>query len=109
MLIYTIFNKKLLKPKACLTKGRCFKKFSEEEFNKDLQLVPFHVAYVFEDMRVDDIYWAWEENSGKVSVDRNLSPQKYVTLLVTGMLLSVNITSQERLTTGRHTGLCVTV
>ena len=59
MLIYTIFNKKLLKPKARLTKRRCFKNFNEEEFNKDLQLVPFHAAYVFED--IDDIYWAWEE------------------------------------------------
>ena len=59
MLIYTIFNKKLLNPKARPTKGRCFKKFNEEEFNKDLQLGPFHAAYVFED--IDDIYWAWEE------------------------------------------------
>ena len=49
-IIYTIFHKKLLKPKARLTKRRCFKKFNEEEFNKDLQLVPFHAAYVFEDI-----------------------------------------------------------
>ena len=59
MLIYTIFNKKLLKPKARLIKGRRFKKFNDEEFNKDLQLVPFHAANVFDD--TDDIYWAWEE------------------------------------------------
>ena len=48
------------------------------------------------------------EKSGKASVDLNLSPQKYVKPLVTGILLSVNITSQERQTTGRHIGLCVT-
>ena len=44
MLIYAILNKELLKPKARLTKRRCFKKFNDEEFNKDLQLVPFHAA-----------------------------------------------------------------
>ena len=38
------FKFKLLKPKAPLIKGRCFKKFNDEEFNKDLQLVPFHAA-----------------------------------------------------------------
>lgn len=60
------------------------------------------------------IYWmimppSNAEKSGKASVDRNLSPQKFIKPLVTGMLLSENITSQERLTTGRHTGLCVIV
>lgn len=59
MLIYTIFNKKLLKPKAHLIKGRCSKKFNDEEFIKDLQLVPFHAACVFVD--INDIYKAWEE------------------------------------------------
>lgn len=68
MLIYTIFNKKLLKPKARLIEGRCFKKFNDEEFNKDLQLVPFHPTYVFED--IDDIYWAWEELYKNVLDDR---------------------------------------
>ena len=54
MLIYTIFNKKLLNPKARLIKGRCFEKFNGEEFDKDLHLVPFHAANVFDD--IDDIY-----------------------------------------------------
>ena len=58
-LIYTIFNKKLLKPKARLIKGRCFEKFNDEEFNKDLHFVPFHAFYVFDN--IDDTYWAWEE------------------------------------------------
>lgn len=47
MLIYTILNKKLMKPKARFNKERSFKEFYEIEFNKDLQLIPFHVAYVF--------------------------------------------------------------
>ena len=55
MLIYTILNKTSLKPEARLIKGKCFKKLNDdEEFNKDLQLVPFHAAYVFDDS--DDIY-----------------------------------------------------
>ena len=33
-----------------LTKRRCLKKLNDEEFNKDLQLVPFHAAYVFKDI-----------------------------------------------------------
>ena len=47
------------------------------------------------------------EKSGKDSVNRNLLPQKYVKPLVTGMLSSVKITSQERLTTRRPTESCV--
>ena len=44
-----------MKPKARLKIGRCFKKLNDdEEFNKDLQLVPFHAAYVSDDS--DDIY-----------------------------------------------------
>ena len=58
MLIYTILKKKLMKPKAHFIKERSFKEFDEIEFNKDLQIVPFHVAYVFDE--IDDIYWAWE-------------------------------------------------
>ena len=58
MLIYTILNKKLMKPKARFIKERSFKEFNEIEFNKDLQIVPFHVAYVFNE--IDNIYWAWE-------------------------------------------------
>ena len=80
------------------------------------------MAYVSEN--IDDIYWAWEElykmywmimppsnaeKSGKSSVDQNLSPQKYVKPLVTGMPSSINITSQERLATGRPTGSCIIV
>lgn len=45
MLIYTILNKKLVKLKARFIKERSFKKFNEIEFNKDLQIFPFHVAY----------------------------------------------------------------
>ena len=58
-LVYTILNKKLSKPETVFTKGRCFKSFDANAFNKDLACVPFNVAYVFED--INDICWAWEK------------------------------------------------
>ena len=41
------------------TKYRGFKNFDQQAFNADVSQIPFHVAYVFED--VDDIYWAHEK------------------------------------------------
>ena len=35
---------------------RSYKKFEEKEFSDDVGRIPFHAAYVFDD--VDDIYWA---------------------------------------------------
>ena len=40
------------------TKYRSFKNFDPKEFNDDVGRIPFHAAYVFDD--VDDIYWAHE-------------------------------------------------
>ena len=40
------------------TKYRSFKNFDQNEFNEDVGQVPFHAAYVFDD--IDDIYWAHE-------------------------------------------------
>ena len=37
---------------------RSYKNFDEKHFNDDISQVPFHAAYVFDD--VDDIYWAHE-------------------------------------------------
>ena len=37
---------------------RSYKNFEEKEFSDDVGLIPFHAAYVFDD--VDDIYWAHE-------------------------------------------------
>ena len=69
-----------------------------EEFNKDLLLVAFHApAYLFDDIRMTSTGHGKSyikmylmimppsdvEKSGKASVDRNLSPQKYVKPLVT--------------------------
>ena len=123
MPIYTIFiNKKLMKPKTRLIKGRCFRKCNDEEFNKDLQLVPFHAAYVFDD--IDGICRAWEELYKNVLDDH--APIKYRKIrkgfrrsnFITPEIrkairhrntLKRNITSQERLTTGRPTGSCVIV
>lgn len=58
-LVYTIFNRKVMKPKTSFTKARCFKNFDEVAFNKDLACVPFNVAFVFDD--ISDICWAWEK------------------------------------------------
>ena len=38
--------------------NRSNKNFDEKRFNDDISQVPFHAAYVFDD--VDDIYWAHE-------------------------------------------------
>ena len=57
--MYTILNRKALKLTTIFTKARCFKSFTEEAFNKDLECVPFNVAYIFDD--VNDICWAWEK------------------------------------------------
>ena len=38
------------------TKYRSFKNFDQNEFNEDVGQVPFHAAYVFDN--IDDIYWA---------------------------------------------------
>ena len=59
MLIYTVLNTNLMKPKTTLIKGRSFKNFNEDEFNNDLRFVPFNVAHVFDD--IDDTCWAWEK------------------------------------------------
>lgn len=58
-LVYTILNRKAMKSTTIFTKARCFKSFNEKAFNKDLECVPFNVAYIFDD--VDDICWAWEK------------------------------------------------
>ena len=39
-------------------KCRTYKNFDEEAFNDAVGVIPFHVAYVFED--INDIYWAHE-------------------------------------------------
>ena len=39
-------------------KCRTYKHFDEEAFNDAVGVIPFHVAYVFED--INDIYWAHE-------------------------------------------------
>ena len=55
--IYTVLNRKAMKPTTIFTKASCFKSFNEEAFNKDQECDPFNVAYIFDD--VSDICWAW--------------------------------------------------
>ena len=57
-LVYTVLNRKAMKPKTVLVKRRCFKNFDTEVFNKDLDNVPFEAAYIFDD--TSDVCWAWE-------------------------------------------------
>ena len=45
MLIYTVLNTNLMKPKTTLIKGRSFKNFNEDEFNNDLRFVPFNLSF----------------------------------------------------------------
>ena len=45
-------------PKKRKIISRSYKNFDEEAFSEAVGVIPFHVAYVFED--VDDIYWAHE-------------------------------------------------
>ena len=58
-LVYTVLNRKVMKPKTLITIGRCFKQFDEKAFNRDLECVAFNMAYVFDD--INDICWAWEK------------------------------------------------
>ena len=58
-LVYTVLNRKVMKPKTLITIGRCFEQFDEKAFNRDLGSVLFDVAYVFDD--INDICWAWEK------------------------------------------------
>ena len=37
---------------------RSFKDFNEQDFNADVERIPFHMSYVFDDP--DDVYWAHE-------------------------------------------------
>ena len=57
-LVYTVLNRKVMKPKTVFVKRRCFKNFDKEAFNKDLDNVPFEAAYIFDD--TSDVCWAWE-------------------------------------------------
>ena len=45
-------------PKKRKIVSRSYKNFDEEAFSEAVGVIPFNVAYVFED--VDDIYWAHE-------------------------------------------------
>lgn len=46
-------------PRPCMkTKNkRSFKHFDQGVFSRDVSQIPFHVAYVFDD--VDDVAWVW--------------------------------------------------
>ena len=57
-LVYTVLNRKAMKPKTVFVKRRCFKNFDKEAFKKDLDNVPFEAAYIFDD--TSDVCWAWE-------------------------------------------------
>ena len=58
LLVYTVLKTKMLHANAEVVKKRIFKTFNRDDFQKDLSRVPFHAAYVFDD--IDDVYWCWE-------------------------------------------------
>ena len=58
LLVYTVLKTKMLHANAEVVKKRIFKTFNRDDFQKDLSRVPFHAAYVFDD--IDDVYWYWE-------------------------------------------------
>lgn len=58
LLVYTVLNTRMLHAKATVTKKWTFKNFNRDSFQEDLSRVPFHAAYVFDDL--DNVYWCWE-------------------------------------------------
>ncbi|PFX21740.1 Neuroendocrine convertase 1 [Stylophora pistillata] len=58
LLVYTVLKTKMLHANAEVVKKRIFKTFNRDDFQKVLSRVPFHAAYVFDD--IDDVYWCWE-------------------------------------------------
>ena len=58
LLVYTVLKTKMLHANAEVVKKRIFKTFNRDDFQKDLSRVPFHAAYVLDD--IDDVYWCWE-------------------------------------------------
>jgi hypothetical protein len=54
---------------------RSYKNFNENQFNLDLQNVPFDVAFVFDD--IDDTYWAYEKLFTEVLDEHAPVKQKY--------------------------------
>ena len=57
----------MLHANAEVVKKRIFKTFNRDDFQKYLSRVPFHAAYVFDDM--DDVYWCWETLYNPVQCD----------------------------------------
>ena len=48
-----------MRPKADKITRRSFKNFDQKAFLRDLNTVPFSVAYTFGD--TNDVYWCWEQ------------------------------------------------
>ena len=93
-----------MKPKAHFIKEISFREFNWNEFNKDLQLVPFHVAYVFNE--IDNIYCACEclYNSERVRCPCSIQMKKvkesfgrstYITLEIRKALRPRNVLKRK--------------
>ena len=57
-MIATYLNETCTYVKNIKVTFRSYTNFNEDEFNRELSEVPFHIAHIFDDM--DDIYWAHE-------------------------------------------------
>ena len=66
-LVYAALNTKLMRPKADKITRRSFKNFDQKAFLRDLNTVPFSVAYTFGD--TNDVYWCWEQLYNQVLDD----------------------------------------
>lgn len=64
LLVYTVLKTNTPHTNAAVTKRRTFKNFNRDRFQEDLSRVPFHAAYVFDDL--NDVYWCWESLYNKV-------------------------------------------
>ena len=81
-------------PKLCMKteNKRSFKHFDQDIFSRDVSQIPFHVAYVFED--VDDVAWAWEKMftdllDEHAPVKKKLIKREHVPFMTTELLDAV--------------------
>lgn len=73
--VYTVLKAKMLHANAEVVKKRIFKTFNRDDFQKYLSRVPFHAAYVFDD--IDDVYWCWETLYNPVQCDLSNDDLQY--------------------------------
>ena len=81
-------------PRTCpiTVEKRTFKNYDPERFRDDLHLIPFDIAYIFED--IDDIYWAWSHLLSSLLDDhapikRKTAKQEHVPIMTPELLEAI--------------------